>query len=167
MTNKELIDISKTLGVSSEEFSFYEFAAKYLLNMKLSKKETTESFFSLVEYCTDLKNIEPIKHMFGKSGKDKTGIQNWCRKLKTKRTELEKLSINDLQYVMGYAARIAKIKEGENVVPIKRDNNQSRGNINDRRPSSIYSSGNTNKFGGFMSSVKRKDMNQNKKDKRK
>ncbi len=156
MTNKELIDISKTLGVSSEEFSFYEFAAKYLLNMKLSEKETTESFFSLVEYCTDLQNIQSIKHMFGKSGKDKTGIQNWCRKLKSKRTELEKLSINDLQYVMGYAARIAKIKEGENAVPINRGNNQNYENRNDRKSSSVYSSGNSDGFASIRIKGKRK-----------
>lgn len=111
-SNSELIEISKTFDTSFKMFSFYEFAVSYISNVKSKGITDTDSFYSAIKKLGDHSDERANFSAFGKqsvhSGDE---IKQWCKMILSKRESLSELDINELQYVMGYCSRLAKIAE--------------------------------------------------------
>lgn len=118
MSNKELISIAKTLDISDKNESLYRFACGLLencLDLEKGSEKGINMFFASV------KNIKSncrsgqvsdgsLNHALGNLGKKGFIVSNWC-KLILENAQLQKLTSEELQYVMAAAARLCKISE--------------------------------------------------------
>lgn len=110
-SKKELIETAAALDTDQKYCQLYEFATKYLNGIKQNKNKKV--FFDTL---TTLKNNPGIKQnaiVIGFSGNSNSEIiKSWCGYILSHR-ELASLEFDELHYVMGYCARLAKIhKEG-------------------------------------------------------
>lgn len=108
--HSELISISGSMDTSGEYLSYYEFASKYIDNMKEKKISDTEIFFNTIKKLENhsdcIENIE----VFGKESVHAgISIKKWCRIIQGYKPLLEGLSIDELHYVFGYCSRLSKI----------------------------------------------------------
>lgn len=108
-SKKELIETAMTLDTGKEYCQLYEFAAKYLTGIK--QRGSTNEFFATL---TTLKNNSGIRQnstAMGFSGNNNAEIiKKWCSYILSHR-ELTALEYDELHYVMGYCARLAKIHQ--------------------------------------------------------
>lgn len=114
MTISELIEIAGNMDCDTKYIKFYEFAKNYLLNPSVRKQETTEQFFDTVKTFMDNSDNRLVQSALGKmsneTGNAQPDIKQWCGYILSC-SELKDLSIDELNYVMGYCVRIAKIKK--------------------------------------------------------
>lgn len=128
MTNKELIEIAKTLDICSDNESLYRFAASVL------EKSEPSAFFAIVQdifnACKGKEIIdENIKNALGKIGGAGDTVKKWCEGIIKLKLSCEHLSRENLRYVMGTAARLCKVKKSDINSPDssrQRNNNRSR-----------------------------------------
>ncbi|MBP1548483.1 MAG: hypothetical protein J6A05_00635 [Oscillospiraceae bacterium] len=105
----KLIKLSGELDSSADYASFYEFAVNYIHNMKNKKCLRTDVFFNDILNICDPQNIEENKIYLGISGENVERIIEWRNKLEAQKSALIGLELDELQYVMGYCARLSKI----------------------------------------------------------
>ena len=114
---KELLAIAKSLDCDGKYTSFYEFAENYMANAvnKLQYNEKTTPLTDILKQI--LADPKKNKYYMGKVG---NGVQNedikeWCQKICTNYNIINLASnsdrYSDLQYIMAYCARMAKIKK--------------------------------------------------------
>lgn len=110
-TRTDLLDICFSLGISAEEEMFYRFAQAYIFGMQERSILDTKHFFQTIEYCKNNAATKSIGHIMGFSGNgNSANIISWCKKI-LNYSELKKLNISELNMLMGYCSRQAKIKE--------------------------------------------------------
>lgn len=113
-TRNDLLDICFSLGVSGEEEKFCRFAQEYALGMKTRGITDTKEFFDVLKFSRDNAENPAVLRKLGISGKGSNGgsikLKAWCKKL-LDNSELKKLDITELNMLMGYCSREAKIKE--------------------------------------------------------
>lgn len=115
----DLLELSKAMGVSGEEEKFYRFAQGCLFSMQQRQAAETEEFFEAVRYCQNNPGKASVRKCMGISSQSRsrhnetaradTEIRNWCTKV-LQHPELTELSAKELNQLMGYCARLAKIK---------------------------------------------------------
>lgn len=112
-TRTDLLDICFSLGVSADEEKFYRFAQEYLFGIIQRGGNVTE-FFNVITFCSNKSDNSEVMRKVGISGKGENGgsrqLTNWCKKL-LGNSEITKLNLNELNMLMGYCSRQAKIKE--------------------------------------------------------
>ncbi len=119
-TRSELLALSGTLGIAAEEEKFYRFAQGCLFSMQQRQTVGTEEFFRTVAFCQAHPEKASVRKCMGISSQSRgrqheaaradTEIRNWCAKI-LRNPELKRLSTAELNQLMGYCARRAKIKE--------------------------------------------------------
>lgn len=119
-TRVELLELSRTMGVSVEEEKFYRFAQGCLFSMQQRHISVTDEFFQTVEYCQKNSGKLSVRKCMGISSqsgsrRNETAradmeIQSWCGKV-LRNPELKQLTTVELNTLMGYCARLAKIKD--------------------------------------------------------
>ncbi len=108
----ELINISKAMDTSGNYFSYYEFASKYIDNMKEKKIYDTSVFFSTIKKLSDNSGITENFEAFGKESRHAgADIKLWCGIILKNSPVLDGLTIDELHYVFGYCARLSKIHD--------------------------------------------------------
>lgn len=111
-SKSELIDISKSFDTDCRFFSFYEFAVKYISNLKVKGITETDVFFSTIKKLGDNPNIKANFSAFGKQSKNSSEIiKPWCMMILGRRADVSDLDMDELHFVMGYCSRLAKIAE--------------------------------------------------------
>ena len=138
MTNQELIEIAKSLDISPDNASLYEFVNKYIENRRNEADQTDMTSESILDVINSLENYckteeiidENIKAALGVVGKKRTQVKNWCESIKNSKELLKVLSVDELRYVMAMAFRLCKIANAaENTSSInnsdKRNNNKA------------------------------------------
>lgn len=112
MSNKELISISYSMDCGAEYESYYEFAVNYLSNTAIDGSEKAGRFFELIKTVMDRPDDRMIQSALGKRSSrtdaSAPSIKTWCRAV-LGNGDLRELAPDELQYVMGYCARRAKI----------------------------------------------------------
>lgn len=138
-SKQELIDTARRLQIGSEYASYYEFAKSFLTHAISDGKKETDSFFKLVrnienQVSSNSNSIDSTtKAVLGKTGnigrtrKNNNQKENsinceqlklWCYSIR-KNNLNSGYSIDELNYIMGYAQRLSKI---ENLKAITRKN---------------------------------------------
>ncbi|MBP0956206.1 MAG: hypothetical protein J5997_02435 [Oscillospiraceae bacterium] len=108
-SRKELIETALSLETGRDYCQLYEFASKYLSGIK--HKGETENFFGTIKILMNNSNIKQNSIAVGFSGNSGSEtIKKWCGYILS-RNELMELCFDDLHYVMGYCARLSKIKQ--------------------------------------------------------
>lgn len=94
--------------------SFYEFSKNYLMNKAFSGDDSNNSFRLIVKCFLDRPGDNMTNAALGKRGRyNKSDIKKWCRDILNNKN-LKQLSSEEMNYVMGYCARLAKIN-GANI----------------------------------------------------
>lgn len=110
MKKRELLNIAYGMSYFKKEEKFYQFAKKYLL---LNDENSVNDFFEIIQKFCAKPWTEETRNALGVTGTGSTDdISAWCNAI-LKNSALRQLNRNELAYVMGYCARIAKIKEIE------------------------------------------------------
>lgn len=110
MKKRELLNIAYGMSCFKKEEKFYQFAKKYLL---LNDENGVNDFFEIIKKFSASPNAEETHNALGVTGKGNPyDISAWCNAI-LKNSALKQLNRNELAYIMGYCARIAKIKEIE------------------------------------------------------
>lgn len=107
-----LLSIVKSMDVRASNEKFYRFAQKYIFGMQSRHASDNAEFFEAVMYCSNHAGQEHIRKMMGISGRDTTEIKKWCKHIQNE-SELKELTLDDLNYIFGYCARLAKIAGNE------------------------------------------------------
>lgn len=109
--SKDLIAIANTLEISGDCFSFYEFAAKFLMGEKVNGRNDTASFYKTLKLLSQDNLDKNTINALGKSGKiNQFVLKAWISSIEKSRN-LKELDMEQLHYVMCYAARMCKIKQ--------------------------------------------------------
>ncbi len=109
MEKSELLSIAESMSPLKDDEKFYRFAQTYIFGMKNRKSTCSDEFFEVVKYCSEHSsdsNVNYIMKLGGKHGANR--IKIWC-KLICENKELRTLELDELNYVMGCCARVAKI----------------------------------------------------------
>lgn len=110
MTNKELINLAQSLDCRKDYESFFEFAKNYLMNPNIAQNEKSSSMFASIKFFLNNPQSDTTASVLGKRGRHfEASIRDWCRMMLNDK-DLRNLSADDLHYVMGYCARLAKIQ---------------------------------------------------------
>lgn len=108
-SRKELIETALSLDTGKDYCQLYEFASGYLMGIKGHGK--TEMFFgTLKTLMNNASNMQNAIAVGFKGNSSSETIKKWCGYILSRR-ELMELSFDDLHYVMGYCARLSKIKQ--------------------------------------------------------
>jgi len=112
-TRTDLLDICFSLGISADEESFYRFAHEYILGI-IQRGSDKSEFFNIINYCCDNSENPDVLKNVGISGNAQNGasirLANWCKNI-LGNSEIAQLDISELNILMGYCSRQAKIKE--------------------------------------------------------
>lgn len=100
--------MAKSLDTDKTYASLYEFAANYLMSRK-QQGDTTDFFRTVKDLMDNYKNTRNAAAV-GVSGNDYDKIRKWCSHILSS-GELHNLEYSELNYVMGYCARLAKMKK--------------------------------------------------------
>ncbi len=119
MRNKELIKTADSLCIGHDYFSLYNFMLDYLTNMKINNNTGVNGFFRAIKiienscYNQRITNSN-LRHALGKTGNNMGyTVTKWCRQIESCKA-LEDLTLDELHYVMGCAARMCKADDKKN-----------------------------------------------------
>ncbi|MCD8094863.1 MAG: hypothetical protein LUE12_01880 [Ruminococcus sp.] len=111
MERKELLRLVKSMDFEADYEKFYRFAQTYVFNLQRKCIDSSDSLFKVLKYCKDNYRSKNVSYRLGLSGKSANKIEPWCNFINSRSFELEKLSLEELNYVFGCCARLCKVKK--------------------------------------------------------
>ncbi len=109
LQKKDILELAESMNIEPDYEKFYRFMQNFTMHLSKETPANTEQVFELLEYSG--RNLGSVKTYFGISGNNTNPLKFWLNYMHGRKTELQKLSMTELNYVFACCARLCKAKQ--------------------------------------------------------